>query len=306
MKSKFILFLGLIYSQIAMAQLPEVASGTLQRIENFESEYVVPRNIDIWLPDSYDGKTKFSVLYMHDGQMLYDAQSTWNKKAWEVDEIIAKLIQEGKIKNCIVVGIWNAGKFRHNEYFPQKPFESLTPLQQDTIYKVNRSENNPLFSAKITSDKYLKFIVKELKPFIDGKFKTKKGRKHTLMMGSSMGGLISMYAMCEYPKIFGGTACLSTHWTGTHTTHNNPIPAAFINYLAENLPSPQSHKIYFDHGTATLDALYPAYQKQVDALMLRKGFTAKNWITEVFEGEEHSEEAWQKRLHIPLQFLLEK
>lgn len=95
-------------------------------------------------------------------------------------------------------------------------------------------------------------------------------------------------------------------WVDSFTTKNNPIPAAFVKYLENNLPSPNSHKIYFDHGIATLNALYPEYQKQVDTVMVKKGFSAKNWKTETFEGEAHTEDAWKKRLHIPLQFLLGK
>ena len=121
-----------------------------------------------------------------------------------------------------------------------------------------------------------------------------------------MGGLISMYAICEYPDVFGGAGCLSTHWPGIFTAKNNPIPDAFMNYLRNHLPSPKKHKIYFDHGDKALDSLYPALQKRADEVMQQKGFTAKNWITKYFQGEDHSENAWRRRLEIPLLFLLKK
>jgi predicted alpha/beta superfamily hydrolase len=157
---------------------------------------------------------------------------------------------------------------------------------------------------KPTSDRYLKFIVKELKPYIDRTYSVKTDRAHTFIAGSSMGGLISMYAICEYPAVFGGAACLSTHWVGTFTLENNPVPDAFITYLRKKLPDPKNHKIYFDCGDQTLDALYPEIQKQVDNVMKNKGFTESNWVTKYFPGEDHSEQAWSKRLHIPLAFLL--
>ena len=94
-----------------------------------------------------------------------------------------------------------------------------------------------------------------------------------------MGGVISLYALCRYPKLFGGAACLSTHWPGTFNMDNNPIPAAFMNYLRTHLPSPATHKIYFDYGDATLDALYPPLQKMADEVMKEKGFTSRNWMT---------------------------
>jgi hypothetical protein len=87
---------------------------------------------------------------------------------------------------------------------------------------------------------------------------------------------------------------------------NNPIPEAFFKYLQSHLPDPIKHKIYFDHGTATLDAMYPPLQHKVDIIMRTRGYTAKNWDTKEFKGEDHSERSWAKRLYIPLLFLLGK
>jgi predicted alpha/beta superfamily hydrolase len=159
---------------------------------------------------------------------------------------------------------------------------------------------------KPQSDNYLKFIVKELKPYIDQKYSVYTNSENTYIAGSSMGGLISMYAMCEYPKIFGGAACLSTHWVGTFTLENNPVPDSFIDYLSKNLPDPSDHKIYFDCGDQTLDALYPPIQKKVDRVMTATGYHENNWITKYFPGDDHSEKSWNKRLNIPLEFLFKK
>lgn len=296
----------LLLTSIAFGQVPKVSTGTIQRLENFQSNYVDSRNIDIWLPDRYSKTQKYAVLYMHDGNMLYDAITTWNKQSWEVDEVAGKLIQEGKTKKFIVVGIWNNSQKRHPEYFPQKPYESLSQIQKDTItaqlHKAGRTKE--VFQP--ISDLYLKFLVTELKPYIDEHFSTLKNRENTAIAGSSMGGLISMYAICEYPEVFGGAACISTHWPGTFSTQNNPIPDAFINYMKDHLPNPKTHTIYFDFGNKTLDALYPDLQKKVDALMQKKSFTNANWSTQFFEGKDHSEKSWAERLHIPLQFLLKK
>ena len=289
------------------AQVPQVNFGKMVRIDSFLSKFISPRNIDIWLPQGYTTTKKYAVLYMHDGQMLFDSTITWNKQEWGVDETLTSLINQKKIRECIVVGVWNGGKTRHTDYFPQKPFESLTSKEQNEIYTATRSNGNSVFNnAKVQSDNYLKFLVKELKPFIDSAFATYSNRKNTFIAGSSMGGLISMYAICEYPKIFGGAACLSTHWPGIFTVENNPIPQAFYNYLLQHLPNPQKHKIYFDYGSATLDAMYSPLQKQVDIIMKSKGYSPKNWITKEFVGEDHSEKAWRKRLYIPITFLLQQ
>lgn len=305
MKSLLTLVMTLSFSGL-VAQTINVSSGSLKRIEHFESKNIEAKNIDVWLPDNYSAKEQYAVLYMHDGQALYDATTTWNKQAWEVDEVASKLISENKTQKFIVVGIYNHPVKRHAEYFPQKPYESLTAYQRDTISQQLQKSGRAKEDFKPYSDKYLKFIVTELKPYIDKTFSTKKDAAHTFIAGSSMGGLISMYAICEYPNIFGGAACLSTHWPGTFTTKNNPIPDAFIKYLKEHLPSPKHHKIYFDYGDQTLDALYQPFQEKVDVVMKSKGFTSKNWETIFFKGKDHSENSWKERLNIPLEFLLKK
>ncbi len=283
---------------------PRVSSGSVRHFEDFPSHYVAHRNVDVWLPDGYSPAKKYAVLYMHDGQMLFDSSSTWNHQEWCVDETAGTLMKQKKIRECIVVGIWNGGKLRHSEYFPQKPFESLTKEQQQAIYNSTRNKDQVLFASEIQSDRYLKFLVSELKPFIDSTFSTLKDRSNTIIAGSSMGGLISLYAICEYPEVFGGAACLSTHWPGILATENNPIPDAFLQYLKTHLPSPSAHKIYFDYGDQTLDSMYKPFQLKADAIMKSGGYTEKNRITRYFPGENHSEKAWAKRLDVPLEFLL--
>lgn len=309
MKKLIITTIVLSITLAAKAQntLPKVVQGKIERIENFESKYISSRNVDIWMPEGYSQSKKYSVLYMHDGQMLFDPESSWNKQAWNVDDVASTLFQSDKIKKFIVIGIWNRGETRHSDYFPQKPFELLLDRQKDTVNAQLKRSHVPLKKMFCPqSDNYLKFIVEELKPYIDKTYSVYSDKENTYVMGSSMGGLISMYAICEYPKIFGGAACLSTHWPGTFTLDNNPIPDAFIKYLNKNLPNPKSHKIYFDCGDETLDKLYPEIQKKVDQLMLEKGYNENNWITKFFPGENHSEDAWNKRLNIPLEFLFKK
>ncbi|MHC0442886.1 alpha/beta hydrolase [Flavobacterium sp. 3-210] len=304
MKKNIILLLMGMLSLLSEAQEVKVTSGEVQRIANFQSKLIDARNIDIWLPDGYSNKEKYAVLYMNDGQALYDAESTWNKQAWEIDQVAGKLIAEGKTKKFIVVGIWNNVEYRHSEYFPEKIIQEI-PVETRTIVLEEQLKSKP------QADNYLKFIVTELKPFVDKKFSTKKDLENTYIAGSSMGGLISLYAICEYPKIFGGAACLSTHTPmimkeKIDQNADADVASKFRNYLKINLPNPKNHKIYFDYGDQTLDSFYQPFQEKIDAIMIEKGFTAKNWETKFFPGENHSEEAWAKRLDVPLLFLLKK
>jgi len=139
--------------------------------------------------------------------------------------------------------------------------------------------------------------VEELKPFIDANFRTLPGQGHTFIMGSSMGGLLALYALEQYPELFAGAGCMSTHW---------PVGGdLLVDYLGEHLPDPTTHKLYFDYGTKTMDAEYEPYQQRMDTFLQAAGYQAeKNWITRKFGGAEHSEVAWRARVHIPLLFLL--
>lgn len=309
MKTKiavFIIFLVLSVQTKSQNLIPKVSSGKVERIENFESKYVTARNIDIWLPEGYSDSIKYAVLYMHDGQMLYDSNQSWNKQAWDVDDVTSDLLSSNKVRNFIVVGIWNGGQTRHQDYFPQKPFQQLTQTEKDTVVAQLQRAGRIKKIFQPQSGKYLQFIVKELKPYIDNQYSVNTNRENTFIAGSSMGGLISLYAICEYPKIFGGAACLSTHWVGTFTLENNPIPNSFIAYLSKKLPNSKNHKIYFDCGNQTLDAMYPQIQVKVDSLMKCKGYSDSNWATKYFPGDDHSEKSWNKRLAIPLSFLFKK
>ena len=302
-----LLVIGLIHQHIVLAQQPTPCKGKIIRHENFPSAHVKARNVDVWLPENYSPQKKYAVLYMQDGQMLFDSSITWNKQEWGVDETLSALMMDNKIQDCIVVGIWNGGTQRHVEYFPQKPFESLSVAQKESVYNAARKGGQSVFGGQeIMSDRYLLFLTKELKPFIDRTYPTQSDRAHTYLAGSSMGALISLYALCEYPNVFGGAACLSTHWPGIFAMENNPVPQSFFSYLEHHLPEPQDHRIYFDHGTETLDAMYPDLQLQVDSIMHKKGYNAEQWISKTWPGQDHSERSWKSRLHVPVFFLLKK
>jgi enterochelin esterase-like enzyme len=278
------------------AELPKVPQGRIERLSSFPSQYVDPRNVDVWLPAGYGPGKRYDVLYMQDGQMLFDPSGTWNKESWDAAGILSGLIDAGRARPTIIVAIWNISPLRHSEYFPEKFLPLMAePLRTHFVDK--------FLAGKPRSDAYLRFIVRELKPYIDAHFETYPEREHTFIMGSSMGGLISIYAICEYPQVFGGAAALSTHWVGSFEP-NAAIPLAAFNYLHDHLPSPGEHRLYMDHGTAGLDAMYAPSQTFIDQLVRDRGYTSSDWSSQVFEGATHDEVNWSRRLAIPLQFLL--
>ena len=291
---------------LRLTVFPEVVSkdisGTLKKYSNFKSKYVDPRNVDIWLPPSYETSTdkNYPVLYMHDGQVLFQRGRGFSGEEWEVDEMMTKLIKENKIQETIVVGIWNTGK-RFREYQPNKPFKNL-PKE----FKALRDSIDVEYNGGPLADEYLQFIVKELKPFVDANFRSLTDKDNTFMMGSSMGGLISIYAMAEYAEVFKSVACLSSHFPVSLKQNNPVIPKLIITYLKDHLPNGKENSIYFDYGTKTLDSWYGPYQKNMDAVMQEIGYNNSNWITKKFEGAKHSEVSWRERLDIPLIYLLGK
>ena len=277
--------------------IPTVARGTLERFPQFMSQFVPSRDVVVWLPEGYQTGDSCDVLYMHDGNMLFDATTTWNRREWQVDEVTDSLIQAGLIRPCIVVGIYNTDD-RLTEYFPAKTWQHVAETdRKDADLK------------KLTADAYLQFIVEELKPFIDKRYKPLTTREHTFMMGSSMGGLISLYALCEYPQVFGGVACLSSHLSMAHLPNGvdgEPWATGFRNYVGQHLPEANGNLIYMDHGTEGFDADYGQYQDQLDSVIRAKGWDAQHYMSLVFDGDDHNETCWGKRLNQPLQFLLSK
>jgi predicted alpha/beta superfamily hydrolase len=265
-------------------------TGTVLRHAAVPSAHVAARNVDVWLPPGYaeNPERRYPVVYMHDGQNLFDPATSYGNVDWAVDEAMTGLIARGEARPAIVVGVWNTKK-RREEYMPQRAVARDMPM--------NVPGASDLKPRDIISDRYLAFLVEELKPFIDAGYRTLPGRADTSVMGSSMGGLISQYAMSKYPDVFGGAGCVSTHWPAGD--------GIALDDFAAHLPDPATHRYWFDYGTATLDASYEPYQKRADEILRQAGYVeGQNWITRKFEGAEHSEKAWRLRVDQPLVFLL--
>ena len=288
--------LALVARPLAAQPVPQVAAGRIERLANFPSRHVDARHVDVWLPPGYDGRTRLPVVYMHDGQMLYDSTVTWNKQEWTVDETLARLVREGRTGPAIVVGIWNNGKRRHSEYFPARALALMPQPMRDRLLAQG-------LDGTARADAYLRFVVEELKPAIDARFATRPDAASTFVMGSSMGGLISLYALCEYPQVFGGAAALSTHWIGNFGA-NATIPLAFFTYLRDRLPDPATHRLYMDVGTIELDANYVIHQPIAERIARDRGYDDRTMVSRIVTGAGHTERAWAARLDRPFAFLL--
>lgn len=274
-----------------------VSYGTLESYPQFPSRVIEPRNVTVWLPQDYKLGEPCDVLYMHDGQMLFDATATWNKQEWQVDEVLGALIAAGKARRCIVVGVDNTSN-RLFDYFPTRCFE-----------QVPREKRMDVDLTAFKGDEYLQFLVQELKPFIDSHYRPLTSMEHTFVMGSSMGGLISLYAMCEYPWVFGGAVCMSTHVSMMFPDPNFDSQAwseGLRNYVEANMPNPGTHLLYMDRGSVELDDTYAQAQSKMDAMLKKCGWNANHFVSRVFEGHKHMETYWAERLDTPLLFILGK
>jgi enterochelin esterase-like enzyme len=277
-------------------------TGQLESYPNFESRFVSNHRIDVWIPANYSSETKYSVLYCQDGQNLFDTLTNRWHQEWCMDETASQLIAEGKTEPFIVVGIWNAGNLRHAEYFPEKAINDMPALFQDSLQTLIRVLHPKADLDTLLADEYLKFIVTEVKPFVDEHYSTKSDKNHTCILGSSSGGLLAMYAICEYPQVFGGAACLSTHFTGIFRSQNNPFPAGVLKYFEANHPN-RKHKLYFDTGNMGLDSLYTPHFIELQRICSKEYGETDLVLTRTFDGATHNETAWRERLDVPLVFL---
>lgn len=201
---------------------------------------------------------------MHDGQNLMDPATSFSGKDWQVDETVSRLIQTGRLREIIVVGINNT---------------------DDRLEEYSDSEKGR---------NYMKFLVDDLKPFVDSNYLTMPEARHTAVMGSSMGGLISLLIVWNYPGVFSMAGCLSSSFY-----YNND---KIFQTIGEGSRPKPGIKIYIDHGE---DGLVRG--QKMFALLTGKGFLIGTNIDYFYSpGAEHNEAAWAERLERPLLFFFGK
>jgi enterochelin esterase-like enzyme len=258
----------------------ETLTGIFRLHKKFESQILGnSRTIIVYLPPDYDSNAdrRYPVLYMQDGQNLFDASTSFAGVEWRVDETAQDLITHGKIEPVIIVGIYNS---------PDRTAE-FTPFD-----KTPTGENG-------RGTLYGKFIVDELKPMIDHTYRTLPDREHTVIAGSSMGGLITLAVAHDHPDVFGSVAVLDP-WLrdSTHVLLDTWKDNSWL----------KNTRFYADMGTNGSD-LYPGTTEvqdlnqltaQFDAAGLKKGV---DYDSALIEGAAHNEAAWQPRVGSFLTFL---
>jgi predicted alpha/beta superfamily hydrolase len=255
-------------------------TGTVRYLRGVTSRHLSrPRDVIVWLPPDYDAnpRRRYPVLYMHDGQNLMDAATT-SYGEWHVDETAWKLVREGKVEPLIIVGVYNT-EDRFGEYTQVRDTGEFAALGGGNAAAYGR------------------FLVEELKPRIDRAFRTRPGAQDTGLVGSSLGGLVTMYLGLTYPGTFRrlGVVSPSVFWGGRD-----------IVTRVQGLQKKPPLKIWLDIGT---EEWRESQETVEDARLLRDALVARGWVLDKdlryveVPGAVHTEGAWAERFDDILLFL---
>lgn len=253
-------------------------TGTLRLHTALKSRFIdEARDVIVYLPPEYNANEdrRYPVLYLHDGQNLFDPATAFAGNDWGLDELAENLISSGQIEPIIIVGIYNTGPARMAEY---------------THVRDRRGRGG-------RAKKYAKLILEDLKPFIDSEYRTLAGVSNTALGGSSLGGLVTLYLGLHYPDVFGKLIVMSPSvWWANRAILRE------VRKLKHKLPQ----KIWLDIGTC--EGTNPEHCVQ-DARMLRDALIEKGWQPDhdlrfvEDEGAGHNEKAWGHRVAEALKFL---
>ena len=263
------------------AQPGSTVSGTLLQWEGVGDGHHAARTLLAWLPPSYASRPdqRYPVVYLHDGQNVFDRATSHNLSEWEADETLTELAGEGL--EAIAIAIPNANERRYHEYSPVR---------------------HPLFPPEVGGgggDAYLSFLIDTVKPLVDCHLRTRPGAAHTSLLGASMGGVISLHALLTRPDVFGGAGVMSpAFWACDgeafgRVRANPPLTGRVWLDIGgqEGTDHPERQQAYWDDAHAMRD------------LLLDRGLGERLRFQADPEGI-HRETAWKARLPNALRFLL--
>jgi predicted alpha/beta superfamily hydrolase len=256
-------------------------AGTLRLHRGFASALLGNRrDLIVWLPPGCDGRRRrHPVVYFQDGQNIFDPRTAFTGEAWEAGAAAAGLIASGAIDPPILVGIYNTGRERLDEYAPTRG--TIPGADGGSVQSRGRGR------------RYARFVAEEVKPFVDGRYPTLPGREHTAVVGSSMGAIAALCAGLWQPRVFGAAGLLSpsTWW-------DEAAPVRLVRALR----SKPALKLWLDIGTAE-----PGWEQ---TRLLRDALVARGWrlgrdlrYVEA-EGAGHNEAAWARRIGPALEWLV--
>jgi predicted alpha/beta superfamily hydrolase len=255
MTKRLFLLLALFFALTNTIAQESTASKQVSTFMIEAPQLQTTKKIWVYLPKDYENsKKKYSVVYMHDAQNLFDAKTSYAGE-WNVDEKLDSINAQ-----LIVIGI---------EHGNEKRMEELTPFKNEKYGGGN-------------ADAYLEFIVKTLKPQIDQKYRTKIKKKNTLIMGSSLGGLVSFYAILKYPKVFGKAGVFSPSFWFSDKIYD----------VAENTKKIKS-KIYFMCGDNESEDMVSDLNKMEYLINTKRCYCLNLNEKRIISGGQHNEKLWR-------------
>jgi predicted alpha/beta superfamily hydrolase len=236
-------------------------TGNVKYHKNLKAKGLQDRDVIVWLPEDYETNKskKYPVLYMHDGQNIIDPATSSFGTDWQLDETADSLIRANAIESIIIVGIYNTSD-RSDEYIP---------------------------GEKGTA--YMDFVVNTVKPFIDKQYRTKPGRKHTAIGGSSAGGIMAFMLAWEHPEVFSKAICMSPAFKIQHIDYVDDV----LNYTGKK------KKLYFyidNGGIALEEKLQTGIDEMLQALKAKGYHEHKDFVWVKAPQAEHNEAAWARRM----------
>lgn len=274
LKSINLILMVLLY---ATASAQEKKSTALPNVTVLEETFEIPglnrtRKVRVYLPPGYENsRRKYPVVYMHDAQNLFDDATSFVGE-WGVDENLNELSGSAGL-NLIVVGIDNGQENRNTE---------LTPWENERL-------------GKPEGEAYMRFVVEVVKPYIDNEYRTKPGRKHTALMGSSLGGLISHYGIYAYPRVFSKAGIFSpSYWVSEEVyayTKNNPVP--------------KDSRLYLLVGQKEGPMMYEQMDRMY-AFIKEQGHPEENISAKTNPQGAHNEKFWRSEFKEAIKWLFEK
>lgn len=265
-------------------------SGVLGRLviwQDVASSLLGPtRHVEVWLPPGYDSSSssRYPVLYMSDGQNLFDPRIAFTGVDWGVDEAVVRLSERGTIPPVIVVGVWSTAE-RSTEYSPWH-----------------------------RASTYARFLIEELMPRVNREFRTLTGPSNTGVMGSSMGGLLSFYLVTHHPEAFGACGCESTHFPlseavavrsfGLPPVARPDTTPYVVRDIEAGMRAPATARYWFAFGSLGIDSAYVPSHEGARGWLLRQGkVEGRDFVIRRYEGATHNEASWRARIDDDLTFI---
>ena len=257
----------------------------------FKKGYLSGRKLRVFIPSHYfKDQRKYDVVYFHDGQMLFDSTTTWNHQSWDLVQALERYMPD---KRVILVGIDNQPEHRYAEFFPAPIFAQLPPSVQSSLM-------DSLWKGPPRFDSYSDALLNEVFPLIEDRWRVSRGGKHRSMVGSSMGGIVSLTFLLAHPKEVQTVIGLSLHLPLINSwqfkdRYKNDLSAAFNAYVSKRFSKIKGKTLYIDRGDKSLDATYGPYFPSFEQALL-EGMEQNQTIVKCIPFSGHSERDWAKRI----------